>query len=187
MAATVSPETFTMVLFDQPTIVAEVERIAALVGVPAAEDVSVVVDEAVPVARARLASIDPLVLEVEGGAFEDPRHPRQLSQAAVADTVGRLLIQALDRRNPDFGDVPDDDDIPLPHRVAWDVYAVGRLSRLGLEGQRQRRLYSFRNRHGFTDVADEAFARLWDGVDLTWPQITALSDDALAARPESAV
>ena len=39
MAATVTHETFTMVLFDQPTIVAEVERVAALVGVPADEAV----------------------------------------------------------------------------------------------------------------------------------------------------
>lgn len=182
MAASVSPETFTMVLFDQPAIVAEVERIAALVGVPSGEDVRVVIDEAVPVARAHLASVDPLVLEVEGGAFEDPRHPRQLSEAAVADTVGRLLLQALDRRNAAFGEVPADVDIPLAHRVAWDVYAVGRLQRLGLDGQRQRRIYGFRNRHGFTDVADEAFARLWDGTDLTWADITRLSDDALAAR-----
>jgi hypothetical protein len=183
MAATVTPETFTMVLFDQPTIVAEVERIAALVGVPAGEDVQVVVDEAAPIARARLTSVEPLAIEVEGGAFEDPRHPRQLSEAAVADTVGRLLLQGLDRRDPSFGPVPDDADLSLAHRVAWDVYAVGRLVRLGLDGQRQRRLYAFRNRHGFTDVADDAFARLWDGSGLTWADVTRLSDDALAARP----
>jgi hypothetical protein len=183
MATTVTPETFTMVLFDQPTIVAEVERVAALVGVPAGEEVRVAVDEAVPVARAHLASIEPIVIEVDGGAFEDPRHPRQLSTAAVADTVGRLMLQALDRRDPAFGPVPDDPEVTMAHRVAWDVYAVGRLNRLGLEGQRQRRVYGFRNRHGFTDVADEAFAQLWDGSDLTWLDVTRLSDHALAARP----
>jgi len=183
MATTVTPETFTMVLFDQPTIVAEVERVAALVGVPTGEDVLVVVDEAAPIARAHLSSVEPLVIEVEGGAFEDPRHPRQLSEAAVGVTVGRLLLQGLDRRDPAFGPVPDDDAIGLAHRVAWDTYAVGRLVRLGLDGQRQRRLYAFRNRHGFTDVADEAFARLWDGADLSWADVTRLSDDAAAARP----
>jgi len=182
MAATVIPETFTMVLFDQPTIVAEVERVAGLVGVPAGEAIQVTVDEAVPVARAHLASIDPIVLEVDGGAFEDPRHPRQLSLSAVGDTVGRLLLQALDRRDPAFGDVPADDDLSLAHRVAWDVYAEGRLNRLGLPAQRQRRVYGFRNRHGFTDVADEAFAQLWDGSGLAWVDITRLSDNATAVR-----
>jgi hypothetical protein len=183
VAATVTPETFTMVLFDQPTIVAEVERVAALVGVPAGEDVRVVVDEAAPIARAQLTSVEPLVIEVEGGAFEDPRHPRQLSEAAVGITVGRLLLQGLDRRDPAFGPVPDDDTIGLAHRVAWDTYAVGRLVRLGLGGQRQRRLYAFRNRHGFTDVADDAFTRLWEASGLTWVDVTRLSDEALAARP----
>ena len=78
---------------------------------------------------------------------------------------------------------PDYDAVGLAHRVAWDTYAVGRLVRLGLDGQRQRRLYAFRNRHGFTDVADEAFACLWDGADLSWADVTRLSDDAAAARP----
>jgi hypothetical protein len=71
--------------------------------------------------------------------------------------------------------------VALAHRVAWDVYAVGRLDRLGHRSQRQRRLYHFRNRHGFTDEADAAFERLWTADGLTWAQITALSDGALAA------
>ena len=182
MTVTVTPETFTMVLFDQPAIVAEVERVAGLVGVPADEAVTIAVDEAAPVARAWLTSVDPIAIEVEGGAFEDPRHPRQLSTAAVADTVGRLMFQALDRRDPAFGPVPADDELTMAHRVAWDTYAIGRLNRLGFEGQRQRRVYGFRNRHGFTDVADEAFAQLWDGTGLSWADLTRLSDDAAAVR-----
>jgi hypothetical protein len=184
MTATVTPETFTMVLFDQPTIVELVERVAGLVGLPASEEIRVEVDEAIPIARAQLTSVDPIVIAVEGGSFEDPRHPRQMSDAAVATTVGRLLLQAIDRRDPAFGDPPPDDGLPLPHRVAWDVYALGRLDRLGYDGQRQRRLYGFRNRHGFTDAADEAFTRLWTGSDLTWSDITTLSDDAVAARAD---
>ncbi len=182
MAVTVTPETFTMVLFDQPTIVAEIERVAGLLGVPADEAITVGVDEAVPVGRAWLTSLDPIGIEVEGGAFEDPRHPRQLSTVAVADVVGRLMFQALDRRDPAFGPVPADDELSLAHRVAWDTYALGRLSRLGFDSQRQRRIYGFRNRHGFTDVADEAFAQLWDGSGLTWADLTRLSDDAAAVR-----
>ena len=39
---------------------------------------------------------------------------------------------------------------------------MGRLERLGYDVRpRSRRLYHFRNRHGFTDVADNAFKRLW--------------------------
>jgi hypothetical protein len=49
--------------------------------------------------------------------------------------------------------------------------------------QRQRRLYQFRNRHGFTDAADAAFDRLWSADGLTWAEISALSDEALAALP----
>ena len=45
---------------------------------------------------------------------------------------------------------------------------MGRLGRLGHPVQRQRRLYQFRNRHGFTDAADAAFEQLWEADDLTW-------------------
>jgi hypothetical protein len=68
--------------------------------------------------------------------------------------------------------------------VAWDVYGSARLVRLGHfhYNQRQRRLYHFRNRHGFTDVADAAFEQLWSGDGLTWDDLVAASDRALAAR-----
>jgi hypothetical protein len=65
--------------------------------------------------------------------------------------------------------------------VAWQVYCVGRLGRLGHQVQRQRRLYHFRNRHGFTDAADEAFDRLWSGEGLTWADIEGTSQGARAA------
>ncbi|MGZ4717376.1 MAG: hypothetical protein ACXWB2_00285 [Acidimicrobiales bacterium] len=181
MAVTVTPETFTMVLFDHDAIVAAVERIASQVGMADA-DISIEVNEAVPLVRAQTESLDPIRLSIDGGAFEDPRHPRQLSEHAVIDTVGRLLLQAQDRLSPSFGDPPADGDIPLPHRVAWEVYAVGRLQQLGYDSQRQRRLYGFRNRHGFTDAADAAFEQLWTGSGLTWTDITRLSDDAAAVR-----
>jgi hypothetical protein len=62
--------------------------------------------------------------------------------------------------------------------MAWQVHCVGRLGRLGHHVQRQRRLYQFRNRHGFTDAADEAFARLWDADRLSWAEIDAISGSA---------
>jgi hypothetical protein len=69
----------------------------------------------------------------------------------------------------------------LPLSSAWQAYCVGRLHRLGHRVQRQRRLYHFRNRHGFTDEADAAFDRLWTADALTWSEITALSDGAAEA------
>lgn len=181
MAISVTPETFTMVLFEHDAIVAAVERIAGQVGLGDV-DIAVEVNEAIPLARTHIESIDPIALSIDGGAFEDPRHPRQLSEHAVIDTVGRLLLQVMDLRSPTFGDPPADADMPLAHRVAWDVYAVGRLQQLGYDSQRQRRLYGFRNRHGFTDAADAAFEQLWTGSDLTWEDVTRLSDDAAAVR-----
>ena len=52
--------------------------------------------------------------------------------------------------------------------------------------ERQRRLYQFRTRHGFTDAGDAAFAALWDGVDLTWADITKLSAAGHTRRSGSA-
>ena len=103
--------------------------------------------------------------------------------------LGRLLFEVHDRLDPAFGDPPAEDDLSLPESVAWQVYCVGRLGRLGHQVQRQRRLYHFRNRHGFTDAADEAFDRLWSADGLTWADITGTSagrpcraDDDLARR-----
>jgi len=178
--AVVTPETFTMVLYDHDAIVAAADAVAAAAGLPTSEDLRIEVDEANPLARTHLLSIDPIELAIDGGAFEDPRHPRQLDTDAVAVVVGRLVLQALDRRSPSFGEPPPEDALSVPHRVAWDVYSLGRLDRLGYPGQRQRRLYNFRNRHGFTDAGDAAFDALWSGEALTWADITGLSDDARA-------
>ncbi|MBV9952351.1 MAG: hypothetical protein JO291_10400, partial [Acidimicrobiia bacterium] len=134
-----------------------------------------------PLGRVRVESLDPIRINVEGGAFENPQHLRKLSPDRVIDVLGVHLFQARDRLDPAFGGPALDDDVALAHRVAWDVYAVGRLDRLGHRSQRQRRLYHFRNRHGFTDEADAAFDRLWTGENLTWSEITALSDEAAAA------
>jgi hypothetical protein len=183
--ATVTPESFTMVLFDHGAIVEAADAVAAAVGLPAGEELRVEVDESNPLTRSHVLSVDPLVLAVDGGAFEDPRHPRELDTDAVAVVVGRLVRQALDRRDAAFGEPPPDDALSVPHRVAWDVYALGRMDRLGYPAQRQRRLYNFRNRHGFTDRGDAAFDALWNGEGLTWADIERLSDAARAVAAPS--
>jgi hypothetical protein len=186
----VTPETFAMVHFDAPAIHAVVERLVSDIGLPAEFDVTVNVDETVPLGRATVISVEPAVIEVEGGALEDPKHPRQLSEAGTADILGQLLWRVHDRLDPSFGPVPPDDSLSLAHQAAWDVYSVSRLARLGYRAQRQRRLYAFRIRHGFSDEADAAFDRLWSAEHLTWLEVVALSDAAdirlPGARPEGA-
>ena len=181
MPVEVRPETFSMVLFDAAEIRAIVEKLAAEVGLPADLAITVDIDETTPMGRSLLQSLDPVVLSLESGALEDPKRPRQLNEEGAIDVLGRLLFEVRDRLDPAFGDPPAEDDLSLPESVAWQVYCVGRLGRLGHRVQRQRRLYHFRNRHGFTDAADEAFERLWSAEGLTWSDITATSEGARAA------
>lgn len=170
-----------MVFFDAAELRAIVERLVAEIGLPPDLAVVVEVDETTPMGRAQVTSIDPLVISAESGALEDVKRPRQLSPAGASDVLGKLLLAVRDRLDPSFGDPPADDDLTLPESSAWEAYCVGRLGRLGHTVQRQRRLYQFRNRHGFTDAADAAFDHLWTGDGLSWAEIKRLSDDAQAA------
>ncbi len=181
MAVEVLPEQFALVLFDAPTI----ERaMGALLGRLGWEGraVRVEVDETSPIARVRVQSGDPLVLLVDSGAFEDTRRPRELSELAVATAAGRMLLRVRDRESGAFDVAPADDDLTLAEAAAWDVHSIGRLGRLGYEVNRQRWLYNFRNRHGFTDTADGIFDALWLAEGLTWAELSERSGRALAAR-----
>ena len=182
MPVAVHPEEFSLVQFEAAEIRSLVEQLAADIGLPAELEVRIEVDETTPLGNARLASLDPVVLALESGALEDAKAPRRLSPTGAADVLGRLLFEVKDRLDPRFADAPAAPDLTLPQTSAWQAYCVGRLGRLGHRVQRQRRLYHFRNRHGFTDVADAAFDRLWRGEDLSWSDIQAASDEALSAR-----
>jgi hypothetical protein len=175
---TVNPDEWKFVFFDGSRIAAIGEKLLGEIGLDA--DVTINVDESTPLGRVKVASTDPVVLDVEGGAFEDSRRPRHLSEDATADTLGKWLLRVRDRRDPAFGTPPTDDDLTLAQSTAWDAYCIGRLDRLGYPVQRQRRLYQFRNRHGFSDAADAAFDRLWRGEGLTWADIDAESSAARA-------
>ena len=183
MPVEVRPSEFSMVFFDAAEIQGIVEKLVAEVGLPDDLAVTVEVDETTPMGRARVASIDPLVITAESGAFEDVKAPRKLSEVGTIDVVGKLLLSVRDRLDPAFGEPPAEDELTLQESVAWEVYCVGRLGRMGHPVQRQRRLYQFRNRHGFTDAADAAFDRLWSTDDLTWGDISAASQEALSALP----
>ena len=171
MGVTVSPEEFKFVFFDAGRITAVTEKLLDEVGLD--RDVTIEIDESTPLGRARVASVDPVVLAVESGAFEDAKRPRHQSDRAVADVVGKWLFRVRDRLDAGFGAPPGDDDLTLSQTTAWDTYCVGRMARLGYPVQRQRRLYHFRNRHGFSDIADTVFERLWNADGLTWADIEA--------------
>ena len=179
---TVTPETFTMVLFDAGEIAATAARVADAVGIPADAELRIEVDERTPLGRTEVTSTDPIVITAESGAFEDARRPRHLNPRGVEDVLGRLLFRVQDRLDPAFGDPPPDKDLTLQQQVAWDAYAVGRSERAGLAVQKPRRLYHFRNRHGFSDVADAVFERLWSADSLTWADIEAACQETEAAR-----
>lgn len=177
---TVSPDEWHFVSFDGDRIAAVARTLLDELSLDV--DLRIEVDETTPLGRAAVASLEPLVITAESGAFEDAKRPRQLSEQATADVLGRLLHRCRDRLDPAFGDPPPDADLTLQQTTAWDAYGVGRCARLGYAVQRQRRLYHFRNRHGFSDVADRAFTRLWEGEGLTWADIEAVCAETDAAR-----
>lgn len=172
----ITPTSFDNVFFEVDQIDAVAGRLIDQIGLEA--DVRVEVDESTPLAKVRLTSLDPVVLAVESGALEDNRRPRQFGETQAADALGRALLKVSDRLDRSFGAPSLDGQPALPHAVAWDTYAAGRLTRLGYPPQRQRRVYAFELRHGFTDAALAAFEQLWTAEALTWSDIVAISDEA---------
>ncbi len=182
---TVSPTEFTQVEYDPDEIAAHAaealasvaERTAALAADTPLE-LQIAQDEAT--SRIAVTSLDPIVFAIDGGAIEDYRDPRCLGGLETRIVVTRLLLEVLDRRNPDFGAPDLDAETDQAHRQAWDVNLYGRVARHGLRLHKPRFVYNFRNRHGFSDHADRTFEQLWSGDDLTWSGIVALSDQARA-------
>lgn len=177
---TVSPEEWKFVRFDTERIVAVASTLADQVGITV--PIRIEVDETTPLGRVSVTSYEPLVVNAESGAFEDPKSPRELSERSVADVLGRLFFRIRDRLDPAFGSPPPDSDLTLAQSTAWDAYAVGRSVRLGYPASRQRRLYHFRNRHGFSDTADAVFDRLWESDGLTWADLEAAVAETEATR-----
>lgn len=177
MSVTVAPHEFHFVKFD-PTLIQRVgEHMVAMLGID--RDVHVEVDETTPLGRVKVDLGDTITVKVESGAFEDSRRPREQSEVATAAALGRALLKARDRMVGGFGEAPADADLSLRQVAAWDTYCAGRLSRAGITVNQQRWRYNFRNRHGFTDRADEAFERLWSSDGLTWGEVEAVSTGAV--------
>ena len=179
---TVIPETFTFVTYDGARITEITEKLANELGFAPDTAITVDIDESTPLGRLHVESIDPIVLKIEGGAIEESTAPRQLGERATADVIGRLLLRVRDRRDPNFGEAPDDEKLDLAQQAAWDTYCVGRLNRLGYDVREPRRRYIFRNRHGFSDIADAVFQRLWTADGLTWADLEAACAETAASR-----
>jgi hypothetical protein len=179
---TVSPQTFNLVFFEAPEIERITQKVADLVGLPADTDITVNVDERIPLGRIKTTSLQPIVLEVEGGAFEDAKRPRRLSEDATSEILARVLFRAKDRLSGGFEDAPPDDQLSLQQQTAWIAYAAGRAERLGIPVKKPRWLYHFRNRHGFSDTSDQVFERLWTSNSLTWPELAAACEETAAVK-----
>jgi hypothetical protein len=176
---TVTPDTFTFTFFK----VDEIERVAAdvmgIVGID--RPLRLEINEATPVPRIVIEQLEPeIVLAVQGASFEHPQHPRQFGEERMRENLGRMLFRVRDRLDPDFGSVPDEDDLSVAQKFAWDTYAASRARGAGLGGREPHRRYLFRHRHGFTDAADNAFDRLWNAERLTWDEILEISASAEA-------
>ena len=182
MKVTVTPQEFHFVLFDAASIEAVAAKLGDQIGFPADAELHVEVDEKTPLGRTRIESLDPLAVRIEGGALEEPTAPRTLSERLTADVIGRLLYRAFDRLGSGFADAPPDAELDLLQTTAWDTACMGRLERLGYDVRKPRRLYHFRNRHGFSDVSDRVFERLWAAESLTWADIVAACEETRSVQ-----
>jgi hypothetical protein len=167
----VTPDPFTLIEYDAATIAAIIEDTAALVGIPSSVDIALEVDEELfaPLVGHLSDVVDgKVVMWISGGNFEDNRLPRHFSEPQARRDLTLALLRAKDRLSDDFASAPPDKELKRAERAAWDTYANGRAARLGVNVRHQASLYEFRLQHGFTDVADAAFQRLWETDHITW-------------------
>jgi hypothetical protein len=185
-----TPEAFTMVKYDASELLAIAEDAATAVGVPDDVGITIEVDEALP--HPLVASVAEIVdgsiaLWFTGGAFEDPQYQAQLHPAIAKTELAAALLRALDRRDGGFEDAPPDADLSERQRAIWDVYAEGRVFRLGgFAVKEPRRRYTYRLRCGFNDVADAQYEKLWAASSLTWAGLSEIEERLAAADPRPA-
>jgi hypothetical protein len=180
----VTPDPFTLIAYDAKEIASIVEDVAAVVSIPSGVDIDVEVDEELfaPLTGHTTDLVDgSLKLWISGGNLEDNKRPRTFSAEQARRDFSIMLLRAKDRLSEDYAGAPSDGEMTRGERAAWDVYALGRARRLGLPVRRQAQLYEFRLQHGFTDVADAAFERLWDAEHITWAGIREICKETGAA------
>ncbi len=176
----VRPQTYTKVEFDSEHIHTLAQRaLESVAALPDDLDVKVNVGEDQATNRAWVSSVDPVTLEVDGGALENYKMPRSVGELESSITFTRLFLEVVDRLSTTFGAPPVGEELSHAQRMAWSVNLYGRTSRHGLHVHQPRYRYNFRNRHGFSDLADRNFDKLWSADELTWDEIVQLSNDAL--------
>jgi hypothetical protein len=186
-----TPEAFTLVKFDAAEFLALAEEAATAVGVPEDVEITIEVDEALPLpltGSLAEASGGKLALWFTGGTFEDPRYQAQLDRVTSKTELAAAMLRAMDRRDGGFTDAPPDPELTDRQRAIWDVFAEGRVSRLpGFTVREPRRRYTFRLRGGFNDVADGEYEKLWKADSLTWSELLEIDERLGAAdtRPEA--
>lgn len=180
----VEPEEFGFVDYDPKRIVAIAEEMATIAGLGDDVEITIEVDERSPFGyTATTVEGTNVHIFAESAAFEDAKNLRQLSEDGTRQVLGRLLHRVADRLNAGFGVPPPDKELTYEQSSAWNAYALGRLERAGYHAHKPRRRYAFRLRHGFTDVADRVFERLWASDELTWADIEAACAETAAVRP----
>jgi hypothetical protein len=181
----VKPDPFTLIAYDVAEITAIVEDAAALVDFPPGVDIDLEVDEELfaPLTGHMSDVVDGRAkLWISGANFEDSRRPRHFSPEQARRDLTLTLLRAKDRLGEGFADAPLEAELSRGERAAWDVNAVGRAERLGIRMRRQKQLYDYRLQHGFTDVADAAFDRLWNAETMTWDGIREICKETGAAE-----
>jgi hypothetical protein len=187
----IRPEKFELVPYDADEITAIVEDVAALIGFPSGAGIDVDVDEelfAPLVGHMSDAADGRARVWISGANFEDKKKPRHFSASQARDDLTIALLRAKDRLSDDFAAAPPDGEISRAERAAWDVWAHGRAAKVGVPVRRQALLYEYRLQHGFTDVADAAFERLFSADTMTWDGIREICRETGATeRPASKV
>lgn len=186
----VSPETFLYVDYEAATIAQLVEELAGAIGFPPDVEISIEVDEELPLPLTGSTAdiVDGrAVLWYSGANFEDGRSRTHFDEATARNELATGLLRANDRLRG-FQSAPADEDLTDAQRNAWEVWAEGRVERLGEAVRPVRRQYCFRLYNGFTDVGDAAFDRLWHADDLDWPALDAVVVQCAAvdSRPKPA-
>jgi len=184
---TVAPDPFTLIAYDAAEIARIAEDAAALAGVGPGVDIHVDVDEELfaPLVGHMTDVVDgKVVVWISGANLEDNRRPRHFSAEQARRDLTIALLRGADRLSEGFADAPPDSELTRAERAAWDVYAVGRAARLGVGVARPAQRYDYRLQHGFTDVADAAFDRLWEAETMTFAGIREICAETGGAERE---
>jgi hypothetical protein len=184
---TITPDPFQLVPYDSATVRALAEDAARVVGFPDGVDVTLEIDEVLPHPLTGTfvdVAGDPARIDMwmSGANFEDPKRPVKFQEELARAELVRAFLRAGDRLRPEFAGAPADEERSDRQRAAWDVWTEGRAARLGVPGTRPDRLrYHYRLQHGFNDVGDAVFDRLWDAAALSWTDLDAACAETAAA------